>query len=706
MTTQRRRWTASLVPLSAVVALVACGDAGAPEPVARTESAVSVASASKAPFAYPGIVRPPGRSTVAASVRAPHGVEAASYPPTGGCGTALAYYGGPIIAAPTVVQVSWNLPTSSVASTVQTYLQSWWPAIISSQAGYLSWLSEYDTAGKTGVDGLAGSNQTFRGYGTYGGLYPITPSVANQGATVDNSAIGTELVAQIEAGHLPQPTFDAAGHCNTIYMIDFPPGVTDISMTFAGTVGNSCTDFCGFHFGTPFGTGKYIYYGVLPDMTSACTACAPDGVQQDVGMVHSHELAEAMTDAEIGLEALTGTSTDFLRPGGWDQIASGCSEIGDSCAWPSTVPTVTYNGASYYVQGLFDNARMDCEVSGPTTVCTSNATCTNPAAPNCDTATGACVGCLSNTNCTGATPICDATAQTCRACQPADCTGAKPVCETSGTSAGQCVQCDTDANCSGSTPICDATSHSCRGCTANADCASGTNKACDAATGLCVACMTNTDCSHGVCDTANHTCQQCLDNTECSNPAPICGSSDTCRTCVSDPECQASSSGHACSPSGSCVQCTASNETACTGGRVCDVATATCVNAAVDAGAEGGADAGTHTGHDAGVTEAGVETEAGVDSGAAGNDASMEPDAGAEADASAGFDSGSVATGDAGAASEGGTEGEAGTGSSNSGGSGGGCSVGVTRAGGDFAPAVGFLFGLAVVARGRRKSRR
>ncbi len=79
--------------------------------------------------------------------------------------------------------------------------------------------------------------------------------------------------------------------------------------------------------GTPF-LGKDIYYSVYPDFTAACTACAPDGLQQDVGMVHSHELTESITDPEVFLEALTATSTDSLRPGGWDQMATGCSEIG------------------------------------------------------------------------------------------------------------------------------------------------------------------------------------------------------------------------------------------------------------------------------------------------------------------------------------------------------------------------------------------
>ncbi len=321
----------------------------------------------------------------------------ASYSPTGGCNTPLVYYGGPIMAKPDVVQVSWNDPTSSVASSIETYLSTWWPAIVSQQANYLSLLDQYSTVGVAAKDGNAGSNQTFAGYGTYHGLYKITPAAANQGASVDDSAIGPEIVAQIKAGKLPTPQFDANGFSNTIYMVDFPPSVTSITMTFAGSTISSCNDFCGYHAGTQYSTGKYIYYGVHPDVTTGtcATNCIVDGQDQDVAMVHSHELAEATTDAEIFLEPLTASSTDFVRPGAWDNYTGGCSEIGDSCAWPSevgaAVPTVTYNGASYYVQGLFNNALLDCEWQGSAAPpsCTTNTDCTNPDTPVCKT--GTCV---------------------------------------------------------------------------------------------------------------------------------------------------------------------------------------------------------------------------------------------------------------------------------------------------------------------------
>ena len=586
-------------PLGAAVVLAACTTSVTPRP----EPTGTSASAQAVTLAHRGVIRPPPRVTTPRRADARRLVNA-SYPSTGGCTSPLAYYGGPIIADPIVVQVSWNDPVTNgtVPSSVETYLDAWWPAIVSPEAGYLAWLTEYSTAGKNGTDGGAGSGQTFSGQGTYAGVFHITPSVANQGATLTDAAIAAELVAQLDALALPAPSFDASANCNTIYMIDFPPSVTSIALTFEGSTSYSCTSFCGYHGGTTY-QGKYIYYGVMPDVTSACTSCAPDGLDQDLGLLHSHELAEVMTDAEIDLEGLTAASTDFMRPGGWDQWASGCSEIGDSCAWPAqagaALPTVTYAGAQYYVQGLFDNVRMDCEVSGGTvSSCTTSASCANPnlpackagscqgcatdpdcsgnasgnacqstgacgqcsatnqsacvaPTPFCSTTTGTCVGCATSANCAGATPICDVFTSSCRGCQTGDCLSPDPVCD---QATGTCIAgCTMNGDCLGDAPVCDPTSHMCRGCVTNLDCSTSTNHVCDIGSGACVACAQNTDCAAGACNPTTHVCVQCLNDSECSNPTPVCDTAGTgsCRPCASDTECASNSHGHVCA-GGSC----------------------------------------------------------------------------------------------------------------------------------------------------------
>lgn len=402
--------------------------------------------------------------------------------------------------------MSWNDPGvgGTVAVVAEGYLATWWPAIVSPQAGYLAWLTEYGTVGLDGIDGQPGSNQTFAGFGSYTGLYRITPSPANQGSQLDDTAIRAELAAQITAGMLPQPTCDASGRCDTLYMVDLPPAVTTVTLTFGGQTQQLCSSFCGYHMGTTLG-GKTFGYAVFPDLTSACPGCAPDGLEQDLGTLHSHEMAEAITDPDLFLENLTPTSTQCMRPGAWDQLASGCGEIGDSCSWPAVVPTVTVRGQSFYVQGLFDNARLDCETSGPTQVCTTSADCAPP------------------------TPICDPTGHECRACLPTDCAGGTPRCATTGPNTGSCVVCAADSDCNADlhAPICDATTNTCRSCVPS-DCVLLT-PACAASgvyAGRCVECASNADCSPEmpVCDPSTYTCNASFDEagapgSPCSVPA-------------------------------------------------------------------------------------------------------------------------------------------------------------------------------------------
>ncbi len=656
------------------------------------------------------MLRPPSRDHVAApKLRFP----GASYPSPSGCATALSYFGGPIMASPVVVQVSWDNPTSSVASSVESYLGTWWPAILSSQANYLSLLEEYSTTGKVGTDGNPGSNQTFTGSGSYAGLYKITPSSANQGATVTDAAIGAELVAQIQAGNLPRPTFDASGNCNTIYMIDFPPNVTDIQLSFAGSVSDSCTAFCGYHAGVAWGSGQYLYYGVYPDMTAACTSCAPDGLNQDVAMVHSHELGEAMTDPEAFAEPLTSASTDFMRPGGWDQIASGCGEIGDSCAWPSAIPSVAVGGQSYYVQGLFDNARDDCETSPAATNCTTSATCTDPmrpactagtcqgcavdadcagnasggacqpsgacgpcsatnqaactgSTPACNTTTGVCVACASNAYCSGGTPICDVSTSTCRACQAVDCTGATPACATSGANAGRCVPCVSSTQCAAPRPYCDSATDTCVGCLTSSDCPASA-PVCDSTSHSCRGCASSADCAGGtnrVCDVPTGACVACVQNTDCASGA--CDTTThTCVQCVDDKECMnpmpvCNTATHTCEACGSSTQCAGNSQ-----GSTCTSGSCTTGGAAADGGA---------TGNDGGATTG---------------------DAGDGAD---GGGSGSNSDG-------GGSDGGGSVGGSGGAGSGGGCAMAPSGPPGATLPGLAALLGLVSVRR-RRTARR
>lgn len=122
------------------------------------------------------------------------------------------------------------------------------------------------------------------------------------------------------------------------------------------------------------------------------------------------------------------------------------------------------------------------------------------ATPVCNAASGGCVECVQNSDCTqaakgfcvqnkcvgcddpgarasggGDAGVGDAgAARDGGTAASAACTGATPVCVASssgGSKAGQCVGCQSSSDCSGSTPICDATtSYTCGACTSDSDC--------------------------------------------------------------------------------------------------------------------------------------------------------------------------------------------------------------------------------------------
>ncbi len=311
----------------------------------------------------------------------------------------VSYYGGRVVSNAKVVQVNWG---SGVATAVDGFLPAWYASVVDSP--YLDVLVQYGTTGRTGQDGFAGSNQ-YISRGSFGGRYVITPTITS--TSVTSGQVAAELVAQIAAGKVPAPEVDAAGNVNSIYMLEFPPGVS-IALAAGGSTLQSCVDFCEYHDTVSMG-GKSVPFGVFPDVsTGGCASgCGTGALLDNVALVHSHSLAEVVTDAEIGLVSSSG---GYARPAAW--ASSSCGEIGDSCGFLSGI-VVGSDGASRVVQQVWSNAAQDC-VTGPAST----------------------------------VPICDGTnAATCRHCVAADagrtggCTGAKPTCDLTAASAtyGQCI---------------------------------------------------------------------------------------------------------------------------------------------------------------------------------------------------------------------------------------------------------------------------
>lgn len=266
-------------------------------------------------------------------------------------GAHLSYFGGPVVSNAHVVQVLYGsgnfLPQVTVTTTPS--MASFFGDILGTNSGYINLLTQYNTPA------TGGTNQTI-GNGTFDGLFQIVPAAANNGTTITDTQIQAELLAQITAGHLPAPLLDAAGNVNTIYMTYFPHGKTITQGGSSSCVGGG---FCAYH-GTTSNlfNSKHLLYGVLPDMQagSGCDlGCGNGTVFGNYTSVSSHELTEAITDADVGI------ATTFAPPLAWYDMVNG--EIGDICN--AQQGTYTANGTAYTIQLEFSNAASNCVLPPP-----------------------------------------------------------------------------------------------------------------------------------------------------------------------------------------------------------------------------------------------------------------------------------------------------------------------------------------------------
>lgn len=265
-------------------------------------------------------------------------------------GAHLTYFGGPVISNIQVVVVFWG-PSVSTAITANGTIDQFYTDITSSR--YFDLLTEYTTAGITNSGGVT-SDQTI-GHGTFGGKFTINPSVCPGSAacTVTDAQIQTELTNQINNHVLPAPQADVHGIINTYYAVYFPPNVT-ISLD-ATTKSCVTGGFCAYH----SNTGSNIPYGVLPDVSAGgChTGCGAGTTLQIATGVSSHEMAEAITDAQVG------SASVFGPPLGWYDNPPDLGEIADLCD-PFDV-TVNAGSNTYTVELLFSNVQNECAAGPP-----------------------------------------------------------------------------------------------------------------------------------------------------------------------------------------------------------------------------------------------------------------------------------------------------------------------------------------------------
>jgi uncharacterized repeat protein (TIGR01451 family) len=291
-------------------------------------------------------------------------------------GAHLTYWGGPVISNIHAVVVFWG-PNVNAVITGTPGIGQFFTDITSSR--YYDLLSEYNTVGITGSGTPATSSNQIIGHGTFDGKFTITPSICpgSTACTVSDAQVAAELTRQITAGNLPQPVTDIQGNVNSFYMIYFPPGVT-IAIDAAT---RSCVQFCAYHSNTPANlTPKLVPYGVEPDFAppSACAnGCGGNPTMFDnVTEVTSHEMSEAVTDAQVGSATTTAPPLAWYDP---DPAANPLGEIGDICVGQGAI--VNAGNTTYVVQQEFSNVQNDCVDAPPVFNMTSPAGGVGPSLP-------------------------------------------------------------------------------------------------------------------------------------------------------------------------------------------------------------------------------------------------------------------------------------------------------------------------------------
>ena len=130
-----------------------------------------------------------------------------------------------------------------------------------------------------------------------------------------------------------------------------------------------------------------------------------------------------------------------------------------------------------------------------------------PARPLCDTESGECAECLTASDCSAGTPVCDGT--------------------------GTCVQCGVAADCDASAPVC--TDGACGACAADTDCALYPDATFCGASGACVECTADAECT-GVdaakCETATGTCMACDSSAQCEGTGANACVAGVCEECT------------------------------------------------------------------------------------------------------------------------------------------------------------------------------
>ncbi|MDB4936330.1 MAG: putative lipoprotein [Labilithrix sp.] len=229
------------------------------------------------------------------------------------------------------------------------------------------------------------------------------------------------------------------------------------------------------------------------------------------------------------------------QDGGGDALEDGATD-GSSAATDGDAPDAPPESAAPIGSGALcgANGRNDC---GPFLLCEESLGCVEcrddvdcpVAAAHC--LQGTCVGCRPGTSSAdGGSPDCPAGARTCWSSDdechaPCSDTNQCPAGTACDKASGECVSCNVDADCSSG--VCSPAQHRCVECTSDATCPAARPR-CRTLTGTCHACTSNADCGHAspICDPLTFTCRVgCSSDTQC--PGQQCDAATA--KCVASP---------------------------------------------------------------------------------------------------------------------------------------------------------------------------
>lgn len=290
----------------------------------------------------------------------------------------LTYYGGPVVSNVQVQPVRWGSGTyiPQVAGTTTPNMQTFFQSI--TKVPYPGWLSEYNTIG-TGVTGETGQRI---GAGSVLPAKSISPATPANGTVIYDSQIRDELLAQIYVKNmLPKPAVDAHGLENTTYALYFPAGVNicqdqQLTQCSGHPPGNPTAPpvFCGYH--SSFGvvnTSTHqkvadVRYIVLPDSGSAlwqsgCTTNVANTAATGLEAVASHELAEVITDPEVGEAGSVGAPLGWYDGTGSSTDPGEIADICDVAQSEHTTGITGTDGHPYVLENLWSNRMGACGIT-------------------------------------------------------------------------------------------------------------------------------------------------------------------------------------------------------------------------------------------------------------------------------------------------------------------------------------------------------